>query len=141
MIYMSGGGGGRVLETQYLFIDGAYLRRMYEERMKAFFGSADFNDLDFTILKTHCASQKAFYYDCIDDIKKTGNSGFVVGRNRDRGALWKLPHLWKSAQNADFSTGAWKRPSQKTARVVFSTVTTVPTATKHNGKPVWTGIR
>src|SRR5678816_577126 len=61
---------GRVTlaETTYVFIDGGYLRKVYEPAMSDFFGSP--GDMDFTQVKTGVGARRAFYYDCLNDIKK-----------------------------------------------------------------------
>jgi len=73
-----GGGGGAVRVTEYLFIDGAYLRFCYEKVMKDFYGSADFRNVDFTHVIRGCDAQKVFYYDCIDDMQKQGENDLDV---------------------------------------------------------------
>ncbi len=51
----------------YVFIDGNYLRRAYEDTMRQFFPDVDHCNIDFLALKTAVGASKAFYYDAVDD--------------------------------------------------------------------------
>jgi uncharacterized LabA/DUF88 family protein len=51
----------------YVFIDGAYLRRAYEDSMRQFFDNVDPRNLEFSAIKNSAGASKAFYYDCVDD--------------------------------------------------------------------------
>ena len=51
----------------YVFIDGNYLRRAYEDSMRTFFAAVRHTDLDINALKTSVNASKAFYYDAIDE--------------------------------------------------------------------------
>jgi uncharacterized LabA/DUF88 family protein len=50
-------------ETAYLFIDGGYLRHLYTQQMKEFFGCD--GTLSFKSIKNNLSARKAFYYDGI----------------------------------------------------------------------------
>lgn len=57
-----------MLDTQnYLFIDGNYLRRAYEDSMRRFFSDVHHRNLDFATIKQQVGASKAFYYDSVDD--------------------------------------------------------------------------
>jgi uncharacterized LabA/DUF88 family protein len=71
-VSVMGYGAARAEPVRYLFIDGGYLRKRYTETMTDFFGAADIRDIDFAQIKTNV--MKAFYYDCIDDLKKQGET-------------------------------------------------------------------
>jgi len=47
-------------------------------------------------------------------------------KRKKGGALWEMTHLWKSAKNADFTRGAWKK--LRTNRSAFPTFSPAPTA-------------
>ncbi len=59
-------------EDTYLFIDGEYLRRIYREAMEGFFGVE--GDLDPGRLRMPSTAGRAFFYDCLDDIRRDGES-------------------------------------------------------------------
>ncbi|MBI3669723.1 MAG: NYN domain-containing protein [Acidobacteria bacterium] len=56
----------------YLFIDGAYVRQRYSERMMEYFREE--GELDFARLFSSAGAFKAFYYDCLDDCQKRDES-------------------------------------------------------------------
>jgi uncharacterized LabA/DUF88 family protein len=51
----------------YVFIDGNYLRRAYEDSMRTFFQDVHHSDLDLSAVKKGVGASKAFYYDAIDE--------------------------------------------------------------------------
>jgi hypothetical protein len=55
-------------EIIYLFIDGAYLKCAFRDEINAVFG--DQYEFDFATFKDIVRARRAFYYDCIDNIKK-----------------------------------------------------------------------
>lgn len=57
-------------EYEYLFVDGAYLRKCLEKWSTAFF-NGDEMELDFTSFAS--SFQKTFYYDCLPPRKKQEN--------------------------------------------------------------------
>lgn len=57
---------------QYLFIDGAHLRIAYEQVVREFFGEA--GEIDYVQLLRATSSQKGFLYDCIDDLRRDGET-------------------------------------------------------------------
>jgi uncharacterized LabA/DUF88 family protein len=66
-------GGSAIKEIEYLFIDGGYLRTVYTNNLRKFFGEVIGNPiwhLDFNALKRNLGAQKAFYYDCSDGQKE-----------------------------------------------------------------------
>src|SRR3990170_2627238 len=67
-------GADRVAPTEYMFIDGGYLRARYIEIMEDFFGASDIAHIDFDEIRKDCKAEKAFYYDCLDDIPKKDES-------------------------------------------------------------------
>lgn len=54
----------------YVFIDGNYLRRAYEDEMRKFFPSesVDAAALDLDHIKNTLGASKAFYYDAVDEL-------------------------------------------------------------------------
>jgi uncharacterized LabA/DUF88 family protein len=63
--------GARANDT-YLFIDGEYLRRIFNQSMQSVF-SCD-GELDFKELKNAAGARRAYFYDCLDDIQRPGES-------------------------------------------------------------------
>jgi uncharacterized LabA/DUF88 family protein len=55
--------------SNYLFIDGNYLRRAYEDAMRQIFPDADVNarNINFVGLKQMSQASKVFYYDSVDE--------------------------------------------------------------------------
>lgn len=50
--------------SSYLFIDGAYLRKHFNEQMQTFYGVVP--ELDFELLAASLKSERTYYYDAID---------------------------------------------------------------------------
>lgn len=77
----SGRGGGHVPVT-YLFIDGGYLRRRYQDAMVKVFG-VEGAIVPNKLPQLHWPRpKKAFYYDCVDEQKKTESAAeFAVRRD------------------------------------------------------------
>jgi|GEM_PF-2017222 Uncharacterized conserved protein len=65
-------------EVTYAFIDGNYLRNVYEQTLKPFFLGE--GDLDFGELKRNVSARKAFYYDCMDKLPRGGELPDVLAR-------------------------------------------------------------
>lgn len=59
-------------DTTYLFIDGGHLRRYYFEGIRKWFEGD--GEINFPILKSNFSALKCFYYDCLDDIKRDGET-------------------------------------------------------------------
>lgn len=56
----------------YLFIDGAHLRHRYSQRVERWFGMP--SQIQHHKIKQDLSANKAFYYDCVDDIQKQDES-------------------------------------------------------------------
>lgn len=56
----------------YIFIDAGYLKRAYQDTVRRIFG--DHFEINYFQIKNGFNARRAFYYDCIDDIKKVGES-------------------------------------------------------------------
>ncbi|HEY0460136.1 MAG TPA: NYN domain-containing protein [Pyrinomonadaceae bacterium] len=54
-------------QTTYLFVDGSHFRQYFNETTQKWFGQVV--EFDFRKIKEFFNAEKAFYYDCIDDIK------------------------------------------------------------------------
>jgi uncharacterized LabA/DUF88 family protein len=61
-----------MLDPVYLFIDGAYLRKVFADLFIPLFG--DRYSLDFHIIKTEFQAVRVFYYDCLEDIPRPSES-------------------------------------------------------------------
>jgi uncharacterized LabA/DUF88 family protein len=59
-------------EQTYLFVDGAYLRARYDEVVPRFFGEK--GTIDFNAVRQSLHANRVFYYDCLDDIQRSGES-------------------------------------------------------------------
>ncbi len=62
----------QLLEPTYLFIDGGHLRQYYSESAREWFGND--GEINFTLLKSQWQAFKLFYYDCLDDVRRNGES-------------------------------------------------------------------
>lgn len=62
----------QILEPTYLFIDGGHLRKYYAEGVREWFGNS--GEINFTALKAQMQAFKVFYYDCLDDLRRSGES-------------------------------------------------------------------
>jgi uncharacterized LabA/DUF88 family protein len=51
----------------YLFVDGNYLRRAYEDSMRRFFTDVDARNLSLAKIRETVGASKGFYYDCVDE--------------------------------------------------------------------------
>jgi uncharacterized LabA/DUF88 family protein len=54
----------------YVFIDGDYLQRAYEDTMRKFFENVHHANIDLNALKQFVGASKAFYYGAIDEAAK-----------------------------------------------------------------------
>ena len=54
-------------QNTYLFVDGANFRQYFNEVTQKWFGQEV--EFDFKKIKDFFQAEKAFYYDCLDDIK------------------------------------------------------------------------
>ncbi len=62
----------QLLEPTYLFIDGGHLRRYYAEGVREWFGND--GEINYAVLKNQWQAFKLFYYDCLDDVRRDGES-------------------------------------------------------------------
>ncbi|HEX8176519.1 MAG TPA: NYN domain-containing protein [Pyrinomonadaceae bacterium] len=60
------------MANSYLFIDGGHLRRYYAESVRKWFEGE--GTIDFARLKQTLGAGKSFYYDCLDDIRRAGET-------------------------------------------------------------------
>ena len=56
----------------YVFIDGAYLRRIYHAAMQSVFACD--GELDLPRIKEDALAGRAFIYDCLDDIRRANET-------------------------------------------------------------------
>ena len=110
----------RLAEMTYVFIDGGYLRKVYAAAMCEFFGSG--GDLDFTQLKNGVGAKRAFYYDCLDDIQRDGES-----REDSQGRIAQQEEFFDGLRALEgyhvrlgTLSGAGKRPRQKEVDVLLA---------------------
>lgn len=68
----SGRAAPTVQEERYLFIDGAYLRKQYEDQCRAHYQRE--GKLSLSALRGRMHAKKAFFYDCFDELKRPGES-------------------------------------------------------------------
>jgi uncharacterized LabA/DUF88 family protein len=62
-------------EISYLFIDGGYLNRSWQELFVPIFGSS--YPLDYCKIKAAFKARRVFYYDCLDDVPKANEDETV----------------------------------------------------------------
>lgn len=58
--------------TTYLFVDGSNFRQYFNELTQKWFSQEV--EFDFKIIKDRFQAEKAFYYDCVDDIKTSNET-------------------------------------------------------------------
>ncbi len=73
-------------ETSYLFIDGGYLRRRYEEAIDSVFRIP--GELDYSNIRSAFSCAKAFYYDCLDECKPAEASSDYAARRKTQEDLF-----------------------------------------------------
>jgi len=68
----------------YLFIDGGYLQAVYRNQFNPIFGEEYF--VDYKSVMETLGSQRAFFYDCLDNVPKTGenDTAFKARVNQQR---------------------------------------------------------
>jgi uncharacterized LabA/DUF88 family protein len=59
-------------EDTYLFVDREYLARIYNEAIRSLFACD--GELDFQKIKQEARAKRAFIYDCLDDVRRAGES-------------------------------------------------------------------
>lgn len=59
-------------ENTYLFIDGEYLRRVHNDALQSVFNRD--GELAFELVKHEARAQRVFVYDCLDDLRRAGES-------------------------------------------------------------------
>ncbi len=59
-------------ETNYLFVDAGYLRRIIADVLIPIIGQEV--EISWPVLKTRFSAQRVFYYDCLDEIKRDSES-------------------------------------------------------------------
>lgn len=69
-------GAGFSPHSTYLFVDGANFRRYFDEVTQRWFGQNV--DFDFVKIKEFFLAGKAFYYDCIDDVRNENENQTTV---------------------------------------------------------------
>lgn len=77
-------------ERRYLFVDGGYLRKIYEDGMNVLFGHP--GELDLTQLHEIGSYRRIYYFDCIDD----GNQGDDETDEQYQARLAKAEDLQRS---------------------------------------------
>jgi uncharacterized LabA/DUF88 family protein len=106
-------------DDTYLFIDGEYLRRAYNEAIQSVF-QVD-GEIDFNELKRQAMAKRAFFYDCLDDVQRAGESeadykSRVAAQEKVFGAIRDL----KGFHVRLGSLRGAKRPRQKEVDVLLA---------------------
>jgi uncharacterized LabA/DUF88 family protein len=73
-------------ESSYLFIDGGYLRKQYEGLVEKVFAERAAVGYDQIATASNCA--KAFYYDCVDELKPTESDDVFAERKKAQETLF-----------------------------------------------------
>lgn len=59
----------------YLYIDARYLRHVFDDRLVTFVGRQ--LEVNWESVKNEMQAQRVFYYDCVDDMRRDGESEMV----------------------------------------------------------------
>lgn len=59
-------------DATYLFIDGGYLQTVYRDVFVPVFGGT--YEVDYKAVMNHFGARRAYLYDCLDDVRKEGES-------------------------------------------------------------------
>jgi uncharacterized LabA/DUF88 family protein len=83
----------------YLFIDAEYLKQRYRHYMQSYFGASDhaelIEEMELETIKSQANAQKAFYYDCLHDIRRNSETdeAFQERLERDTRRLERIRRL------------------------------------------------
>jgi uncharacterized LabA/DUF88 family protein len=58
--------------SMYLFVDAGYFRRVFDECLAPFLGTTV--EIHWPSVKRHFRAERVFYYDCVDDVLRPGES-------------------------------------------------------------------
>ena len=107
-------------EMQYLFVDGAHLRIAYEQIVGDFYG--EIGEIDFEHLLRTTSSQRAFLYDCIDDVKHAGDThaDLVQRVSRQEEAFERIQSLSDFHVKLGQLSGAGKKKRQKKVVILLA---------------------
>jgi uncharacterized LabA/DUF88 family protein len=107
-------------EENYLFIDGAYLREVYRKNIAEFFGVA--GDIDFDSIRRSVGAIRAFYYDCLDDVRRANESEADLQRRLcdQEDILSKIKSLTGFHLRLGTLSGSHKRLRQKQVDVMLA---------------------
>jgi uncharacterized LabA/DUF88 family protein len=59
-------------EDTYVFVDREYLARIYNDAIRSLFACD--GELDFQKIRIEARAKRAFIYDCVDDVRRSGES-------------------------------------------------------------------
>jgi uncharacterized LabA/DUF88 family protein len=109
-----------MIEQTYLFIDGGHLRRYYFESVSEWFEGQ--SELDFNIVKNAFRALKCFYYDCLDDIKRNGetDSDFSMRVAKQEAYFNEIRELYGTHVRLGSLTGSAKNKRQKKVDILLA---------------------
>jgi len=124
-----------VNHATYLFIDGAHLRKYYEETMRPWFGeSLTWQDIDFNALRNRFQVQRCFFYDCLDNIKKRGetDSAFDDRVNNQKRAFYSMSQVYGLIVRLGYLAGASEEKKRQKEVDILLTVDMMNHAVRQN---------
>lgn len=106
--------------TTYLFIAGGHLRKYYSESVRRWFGEE--GSLIFDQVKQTYGAQKSFYYDCLDDIRRAGESDadFSERVERQEAFFNEIREMVGSHVRLGSLTGTAKNKRQKEVDILLA---------------------
>lgn len=107
-------------QTTYLFVDGANFRQYFNEDTQKWFGRVV--EFDFKKIKDFFNAEKAFYYDCIDDIKTDSETpqDFEIRVNFQEEKLNKIREVEGCHVHLGSLSGKGKKKRQKEVDVLLA---------------------
>jgi uncharacterized LabA/DUF88 family protein len=106
--------------ASYLFIDGGHLRRHYTDAMQKWSGTD--GDLAISSLNMNLGVEKCFWYDCVDDIQKAGESKFDLDNRIRTQEEWfnKVQRTFGTHVRLGSMTGSRKNKRQKQVDILLA---------------------
>lgn len=108
------------MASTYLFVDGGHLRKHYAECMQKWTGGA--GALNLERLKGQVGAQKCFFYDCIDDIRREGETDAVFSARVTEQEEYfdRLTAVYGTHLRLGSMTGTMKKRRQKQVDILLA---------------------
>src|SRR5690242_3733672 len=103
----------RLRETGYLFVDMANFRRYFDENIMRWTGVT--TPIDYKVLAKSKDAKKAFFYDCIDDRRKPGETDedYNARLKKQEDEFAKISSIENTHVKLGSMTGTYKNRRQK----------------------------